>query len=386
MTNATASEANPTVTAPKDASTQSLGAFEYVFPAIRGIQAGREFFVSMCPLRLIPKVFLFDEDELVPELRAQRVLNKGRLPEMARYIVENADSYVFSALTASIDGEVNFEPSTLPAHGESVGLLRIPMTARFVINDGQHRRAAIELALKERPELADESISIVFFLDAGLTHSQQMFADLNRHAVKPSPSIGVLYDHRDDLTRITRQMVLTSPFFRDLVEMERTTLSVRSRKLFTLSALYGGTRALLRGIDGDLEERLALATSFWEAIAEITPDWRAVRQRRVSAGDIRRDFLHSHGLALQALGHAGNHLLRTGVAPTDIAARIKPLGDIDWSKQNATLWEGRALVGGRVSKASQNVVLTTNVLLRALDLPLPDEHQQAEHAFSRRES
>lgn len=38
--------------------------FEYTFPAIRGIQAGREFYISMCPLRLIPKIFIFDEDEL----------------------------------------------------------------------------------------------------------------------------------------------------------------------------------------------------------------------------------------------------------------------------------------------------------------------------------
>src|SRR4051812_20947284 len=228
------------------ASPDALGAFEYVFPAIRGIQAGREFFVSMCPLRLIPKVFLFDEDELVPELRAQRVLNKGRLPEMARYMVENSSSYVFSALTASIDGEVRFEASTLESHGDRVGLLRIPMTARFVINDGQHRRAAIELALGERPELADESIAVVFFLDAGLQRSQQMFADLNRYAIRPSPSIGVLYDHREELARVARQVVLTSAIYRDLVEMERTTLAIRSRKLFTLSAIYSATRALLR--------------------------------------------------------------------------------------------------------------------------------------------
>ena len=29
--------------------------FSYVFPAIRGVQAGREYYVSMCPLRLLPK-------------------------------------------------------------------------------------------------------------------------------------------------------------------------------------------------------------------------------------------------------------------------------------------------------------------------------------------
>mgnify|MGYP001342641817 CR=1 FL=1 len=40
--------------------------FEYVFPSIRGVQAGREYYVSMCPLRIIPKIFLFNEEELVP--------------------------------------------------------------------------------------------------------------------------------------------------------------------------------------------------------------------------------------------------------------------------------------------------------------------------------
>ncbi len=49
-----------------------MATFEYIFPAIRGIQAGREYYVSMCPLRVIPRIFLFDEDELKPELRAQR--------------------------------------------------------------------------------------------------------------------------------------------------------------------------------------------------------------------------------------------------------------------------------------------------------------------------
>ena len=63
--------------------------FGYAFPAIRGVQAGREYYVSMCPLRLVPKVFLFNEAELVPGLRAQRVLNRARLPELTNYILAN---------------------------------------------------------------------------------------------------------------------------------------------------------------------------------------------------------------------------------------------------------------------------------------------------------
>jgi len=47
----------------------------------------------MCPLKLIPKIFLFDENEIPPELRAQRVLNRARVPEIAKYIAENPHEY-----------------------------------------------------------------------------------------------------------------------------------------------------------------------------------------------------------------------------------------------------------------------------------------------------
>lgn len=42
--------------------------FSYSFPALRGIQASDEFFVVMCPLKLIPKIFLFDEEEIPQSL------------------------------------------------------------------------------------------------------------------------------------------------------------------------------------------------------------------------------------------------------------------------------------------------------------------------------
>ena len=39
----------------------------HTFPAIRGVQAGRPCYIAMCPMRLIPKIFIFDEDEVPPE-------------------------------------------------------------------------------------------------------------------------------------------------------------------------------------------------------------------------------------------------------------------------------------------------------------------------------
>lgn len=358
--------------------------FGYTFPAIRGIQAQREYYTSMCPLRLIPKIFYFDEEEaeLGPELRAQRTLNKTRVPDIANYILANPQDYAFSALTASIDADVTFSPLGSESNSARVGLLHVPMDARFIINDGQHRRAAIEAAIRAKPELGDESIAVVFFIDRGLERCQQLFADLNRYAIRPTKSIGVLYDHRDDMAQLARLVVLKSRIFRDLVEMERSSLSARSRKLFTLSAIYTATGVLLDKVETPTrDEATELAVSFWEEVARYMPEWQAVRDGKVSSGEIRQDFIHSHGIALHALGHVGNYLLRT--YPETWKAKLKPLKNVDWSRSNASLWEGRAMIGGRLSKSTQNVVLTTAAIKQVLGLPLSPEEKKLDHARRR---
>ena len=329
---------------------------------------------------MLRQISIFDEDDLPPELRAQRNLNKSRIPEIAAYISDNPDSYVFSALTVSIDSEVQFDP--LPGQ-DKLGLLRVPMDARFIINDGQHRRAAIIEALENRGELGHETIAVVFFLDIGLERCQQMFADLNRHAIRPSRSLGLLYDHRNDKARLAKLVVMASTFFRDIVDMEKSSLSRRSRRLFTLSAFHNACAELIKDVaTGDLKADADIAREFWECVALHMPAWKQVVSGKTPAGEIRDTYIHSHGIALHAIAQAGNSLV--ALHPTDWRKRLKALLTIDWSRNNTRLWEGRALVGGKVSKSTTNVTLTTNVVKRALGLPLTAEQSRVETAFNRR--
>ncbi len=348
------------------------------FPVIRGLQAHREYYVAMWTLRMLRQISIFDEDELPPELRAQRTLNRARIPEISDYILENPDDYVFSAITVSIDSQVSFEP--LPGQ-DKLGLLRVPMDARFIINDGQHRRAAIIEALNQRPELAHETIAVVFFLDIGLERCQQMFADLNRYAIRPSRSLGLLYDHRNDKARLAKLVVMKSEIFRDIVDMEKSSLAKRSRKLFTLSAFYNACADLVAGMaTGNLSDDAALAREYWEAVAEHIPAWTQVMKGEMAASEVREGYIHSHGIALQALGQAGNALLRSD--PSYWRKSLSKLRKLDWSRSNARLWEGRALVGGKVIKGNTNLVLTTNVVKGVLGLPLDAEQQKVEDAYS----
>jgi DNA sulfur modification protein DndB len=353
------------------------------FPAIRGIQAGREYYVSMWKLRILTQITLFDEENVPPELRSQRVLNKARIPEMASYILGNRQDYVFSALTVSIDAKVKFEPVGGDGEDRHIGVLRVPMDARFIVNDGQHRRAAIKEALEQKPELGNETISVVFFLDVGLARSQQMFADLNRYAIRPPRSLGLLYDHRNAKAELARRVIHDSDYFRDLVDMEHSSLALRSQKLFTLSAFYNATGELMSDVGtGRVDDDAPVAQEFWEAVFRCFPLWGQIQAGKAVASEARENYIHSHGIALQAFGRAGRVLLAHG--GRGWKTRLLRLQSIDWSRRNIRLWEGRALVGGTVSKTTNSIILTTNVVKNCLGIELSEEEQRVENACKKK--
>ena len=233
--------------------------YSYKFPVVHGIQAGRDYYIAMVPLKMIPRLFHDDSEYVPPEFRAQRRLNESRIPIISKYITDNMDSYVFSALAASIDGEFKFIESK---DISGAGLLEVSMDARFLINDGQHRKAAILDALTEEPALGDETISVVFYEDRGLNRSQQIFTDLNKHAVKTSNSISELYDSRDELAVINRNVVFGVPFLNEYTDKEKDILGKFSSNLFTLNTFYLANRRIVGSnpIDSNTENTLV---RFW---------------------------------------------------------------------------------------------------------------------------
>lgn len=355
----------------------------YSFPAIRGTQAGREYYSTMCQLRLLPKLFLFDEEELPPDLRSQRILNRGRIPEITKYLIDNYDNYIFSSITASIDGDVEFIPFGGEGSKDKIGHLKIPMSSKIIINDGQHRRAAIEQALKDRPDIGFDTISVVFFIDAGLKHSQQMFADLNKHAIRPTKSLGILYDHRDQFSRFMLKLVRKIPIFRDRVELEKISISNRSLKFFTLSSIYQANSALLGKTSKNKtinEQEEKIVEEFWTAISEQIAEWKLLMQNKVSTDELRKDYIHAHGVAIHAIGIAGNGLLNT--YPDNWKKIInEKFGQIDWSRSNYKIWEGRTTIGGVVNKSRTNLILTSNYLKQIFDVPLTEEENKIEKRF-----
>ena len=128
----------------------------FEFTAMRGRQAGREYYLLLCPLKLIPKIFSFDNLNTPPELRQHRTLHKRKIQEIKKYLLDHPKDYVLSSITASVDSTVVFIAIGQESHQRNIGTLRIPMLAHIMINDGQHRQAAIQEALKVNPNLESE--------------------------------------------------------------------------------------------------------------------------------------------------------------------------------------------------------------------------------------
>jgi DNA sulfur modification protein DndB len=149
--------------------------------------------------------------------------------------------------------------------------------------------------------------------------------------------------------------------------MEKSTISNRSTKLFTLSSIYQATQSLLNKKKSDsisLDEE-TIAKEFWIDLTNGMPDWINVKRGLTDTASLRRDFIHSHGVALHAIGVVGASIIGL---PQDVRKeKIELLANMDWSRSNAKLWEGRALVGGRISKNYNNLILTVNAIKKHLE-------------------
>lgn len=346
-------------------STQTSG-MTLTFPAMHGLMGKRDYYVAIIKLALVPKLFKFrDWAELPPEQRAQRVLQKNRIPEITDYIIQNEDGYLFSSLTASYNCDPTFTP--VPGHTD-LGVLQMPFEADLVINDGQHRRAAIEEALNQNPTLGQESISVVLFPWEDLDRVQQMFSDLNRTARTTSKSLNILYNHRDLLSQIALTVSERLPVFSRFVDKDRISLPLRSPKLFTLGAIYDGTLALLENVSQtDYEQKLALASDFWETVANNMQHWRQVEAGDLKPAELRQEFINTHAVILWALGAMGRTLVTEH--PADWREKLTTLKTIDWRRTNRE-WQGVAMSGSDVVNRRQSRMDTASYLKRKLGLTL----------------
>ena len=349
--------------------------FVYKFPVVKGIQANRVYYIAMVPLKMLSRLFPGEDEYVPPEYRAQRRLNESRIPVISKYILENRKNYVFSALAASIDGEFEFKAGDV---SEEVGVLEVSMDARFLLNDGQHRKAAIIDALKEDDTLGEETISVVFYEDKGLSRSQQIFTDLNKHAVKTSNSISELYDSRDSLAVMTRKVISNIDFFDRYTDKEKDNLGKYASNLFTLNTFYNANKRMLgkKNVDDETEKYV---TKYWKCIASYVKPWIELSTFQITKVDLREKYIVTQGVVIKAFGQIGKIFYDD--RELDMNDMLQGLMNINW-RRNASIWIKRAIrPDGRMIANEKAVRLIANCIKKQLGIPLDEDDMQIENDF-----
>ena len=238
---------------------------------------------------------------------------------------------------------------------------------------------------KPRPEIENETISVVLFADRGLERSQQMFADLNKNAVRPSGSLNVLFDHRSPLARLSADVLREIDFFRRFIDLEHSSISNRSTALYTLSSL-NRANGWLAGKEADRfgEHTASRAVDFWSALYTHMKDWQRLDAGTLKAFDLRQNTVHAHGVLLQSLGLLGGRLLKE--LPREWRSTLAKLAEVDWSRRNTNLWGGRVMDGSRMNGQKRAVLLGANVLCRMTGLELDERGLMAEESLQKVEA
>lgn len=330
------------------------------FEAVRGRQAKRDFYVAMCTLKSVAKLFSFYDPLTPAESRAQRTLRRSRIPRIRDYIVDNNDDYIFSSLTVSVGGKIKFQPA-VNNKSKNLGVISLSQDSTILVNDGQHRVAAIKDAIEVMPELSSETISVVFFEDVGLKRSQQMFSDLNKNAVKPTKSLGVLYDGRNPFSSFIVKMIKNVKIFHNLTELEKTTISNRSKSMFTLNGISESTKMLLAKSTKPTMIEMELVTDYWNEVTRNMADWNLLLDKKITPAELRKDYVHASTNMLQALGMAG-HVLTTEF-PNSWKRKLIGLAKIEWDRSNP-LWEGKFTLNGKMIKNKLGVVNVADIILK----------------------
>ena len=124
---------------------------------------------------------------------------------------------------------------------------------------------------------------------------------------------------------------------------------------------------------------MEFTAEYWSEVASNMPDWQAALEKSVLTSELREQYVHAHGVMLQAMGNVGATLVER--KKKTWRQTLKKLRKIDWSRANNE-WEGRALVHGRITKTRTNVILTGNLIKSHLGLSLSEKEQDLEKLFT----
>ncbi len=356
--------------------------------AMKGQMGDNEYYVATIKANtLIQTVGYASEMESWPDMtvdeRMQRELKGERIAQEIVPYLASDPSWFFGALIIDIYSgweEVSFQPITevvdckLAAYKDTLktaGFLTLPDDKRLIALDGQHRLAALAMAIRGKngipgsvnlsdavkgtlvnahPYIGKADITVMFIKHGDdNTKIRKIFNKVNRYAKQTSKGDNIITSEDDMVAIIARRMFSgeDAPLHpigeQEVVNWTSNTIPMRSKNLTTLSAIYTMTEILLakegitpktRRDEEMLEKGRIIMRDFWnESISriEIFKTYREYVEKNISLATVRKDHLLLKPVTHTALAMAVSIAQEYGHEYTEL---IDKINKINWSQEN----------------------------------------------------
>ena len=354
-------------------------------PALRGRMGDWEYYVSIMKLADVAQRVRFAEEvhshEELDKL-IQREIGK-RTSNMVTYLLKQPQRFYGAIIVAVYGGNPRFEPIRMAEHrllddsNSAFGLIVFDGSQQYFALDGQHRLASIKGAVKAKPSLGREEISVIFVAHSqsheGLARTRRLFTTLNRYAVKTATHTEIALDEDDGVAIVTRQLVREHPLFEGKrIKIKGKSVGVREDEvLTTLATLYEVNQNLLvkdardvkskkfqqfKPDDAVLDEMYREAEEIWDAIAAQMSAFRKVAEQQVTPGVLRRggDDEKNGSLLVRPVGQlAFSRALRVSLNDgLALDESLKRLEQVDW-RVGEVPWKGTVWRAGKMDTTKE---------------------------------
>lgn len=289
--------------------------YYFELPCTTSMQGDLLVIMLSVPFRMLRRFVAVNNTGHVLD-RSQRELNPVRVKKLVNYLLDahhKKQPFIIPPLIANSDKHIEVEHFGRA----SVGLARVPMDAELDFFDGQHRCAAV---IEYARHIDDGSaVMVMLTQQLSLTQRQQFFADINNTASKPSATISMAYNGRDQLTSELMSLFSTHPVFREITDFEHNTVPASSNYLVSFKPLCDAT-ARFAGT-GDARMSSAQMMAIWDAWLELTA---VSAVQGIKLADYRKDYIQFYSVMLNAFGLAVQQL-RGDIPAEEIVNAIQAL-------------------------------------------------------------
>ena len=361
-------------------------------PALRGKFGSTEFFLITMKASEFVRTVMIPRDmegweQLSVEEKFQRDINYKRVKEkMAPYLATDPDRF-FGAFIVTVKNHETMTFSSLnelnllknnvllpDSFGTDLGVLILDGQMLIPL-DGQHRLAALKMAITGKDEKDQEISDVPVSTDVGndyvtailvrddIQKSRKIFNKVNRYAKPTSAADNLITSDDDGIAVICREHIVGAIIDSRIVKTSSgNTLTPSAKEFTTLNTIYKISKRLVEvetntrvntdqlPSPAELQIWRKSIVEFWEHLIELQPYRQsiiepsdAMDQRRA---EIRGRFLCCKPIVMEALAEA-IFIMRYSSAEErpSLEKLVNHLDSINWDRDN-DMWIGSLLQAG----------------------------------------